>query len=193
MSFSRISILRVLLILPVLALPLMGCVHSTKIHMGIDQSGKGTITVDVTIGSGGHSASANSIFETREVDPNVLANDGGYPHSGTVILTLDDGTTVSYSGSLYYDSNTAVTPANSGHVALAYRPSNPVALQSFLDQYWSRAVTARVISTVGIRTVSSASTYTTVDVQSSVDGQLQYIGTGSLTTPSGGGPLQQDQ
>ena len=129
-----------------------------------------------------------------EVKLNAVAassDDGGYPHSGTVILTLDDGTTVSYSGSLYYDSSTAVAPVNSGHVALAYRPSSPGALQSFLDQYWSRTVSGKVISTVGLRNISSESTSTTVEVQSSVDGQVEYLGTGSVTL-SGGEVLQKD-
>lgn len=192
-SRTSVSAIRALAILPVVALLTYACISSTGIRF--EKKADGGEVIEVTFEfepeEGEESEAASSVFETREVDPNLYANDPDHPHSGTLTLTLDDGTTVSHSQGLYYDSTTAVSPVTSGHEALAYRPVNPSALQSFLDQYWSRATSAKVTTRVGLQDLSTESTSTTVDIQASAHDQLQYVGTGSVTT-SGSGPLQKD-
>lgn len=178
-------------------LALTACISSGSIK--IQKTPDGGITIEATAEGDGEKEGgdedppdANSIFETREVDASLLANNPGYPHSGTITLFLDDGTTVSHSQGLQYDSSTSVAPVRSGHQALVYRSVNTAALQSFLDQYWHRTVSYRIDTVVGLQDISSSSETTIVDVQGSAESQLQYIGSGSLATEGGGGPFQKD-
>lgn len=176
-------------ILAVFAALLVGC--SGSVSVSADQDGKWSIEGTVSWENGLSQTSAQSVYETREVDPNLLANNSSYPHSGTVTLTLNDGSTVSYTQSLYYDSSTVVSPVTAGNVALVYRPVDPAALQSFLDQYEGQVASASTYTDVGLLDISGESTSTTVDVQAFANSDSTYVGTGSLTTTSGE-PFQKD-
>lgn len=172
-------------ILPLIAVVLAACVSSATVRIEADGEGGVKGTVEIEFENETNSVSANSVFQTREVDPNVFTNDPNYTHSGIVTLTLENGSTVSHSQNLYYDSGTSVAPITSGHVALAYRPVNPSALQSFLDQYWSQTVSATVTAVVRLRDISDGTvSSTTVDVQASANAQTEYIGSSSVTPPS---------
>lgn len=182
-------------LIPALLIPVLvtACVTTTNIELNRDpDSGDIGVTVTVTIETGSSSMDANSIWQTREVDPTLLANDSGYPHAGTITLNLENGTSVSYSQGLEYDSGTSVSPIRTGHQALVYRPENPQNLQSFLDQYWDQAVSGTIVSNVGLEDNSSSSESTIVDVQGAAESQTQYLGSGSVTTEGDGSPLQKD-
>lgn len=188
MVITRHSTL-VISILAVAAAFLVGC--SGSVSVTADQDGKWSIEGTVSWEDGLSQTSAQSVYETREVDPNLLANDSSYPHSGTLTLTLNDGSTVSYTQSLYYDSSTVVSPVTAGNVALVYRPVDPAALQDFLDRYDGQVASAYTQTDVGLLDVSGEATSTAVDVQAFANSDRTYVGTGSLTTTSGE-PFQKD-
>lgn len=131
------------------------------------------------------SISAYSFYETREVDPNVYAHDSSSTPTGTITVTLGSGATVTYSGNLYLDTSTTVTPTTSGHTVLVYRPVDPSGLQSFIDQYKSQATSVDVNTTVKLVDVSGGSASSSVvDLKGNYDSSLNYLGSVNSTPPS---------
>lgn len=145
-------------------------------------SGAPAICVKVIVKySSAGSVNAWSMYETREVDPDLLAPELNSTPTGSVAITLESGNVVTHSGSLYYDSGTNPPPVRSGYDVLAYRPSDPSALQSFIDQYKDQATSATVAVNVMLRDISSSSSTTPVDVQASNEGDLDYVGSASAS------------
>lgn len=177
-------------ILAMIAMLMTGCKEDVTVNAYVVDGNMLVIEVTITW-ERLEKTSAPSVYETREVDPDLLGNDPNYPHRGTVTLTLNDGSTVSYSQDLYYDSSTVVGAVTSGHTALAYRAVDPAGLQNFLDQYEGRVASVQTHSRVGLLDFSSDSTSTTVDCQGSADNETTYIGTAGVTTTSND-PFQKD-
>lgn len=177
---------RVLLI-PVLAVLMLGFAGCEKFIT--TQQCTGTcvnIGVGVRFSENVESINAWSIYETREVDASLYAHDPTSTPSGTIAVTLSSGATLSYNTTLFLDTSTVVSPTTSGHTVLVYRPTNPAALQDFIDQYQGQATSVDINTSVTLSDVSGGSGESTVvDVKGNYNSDLNYIGSVSLTTMSG--------
>lgn len=153
-------------------------------------AGVGWIKFSEDIGS----INAWSIYETREVDPNVYTHDSNSQPTGTVTVTLANGSTVNYTGNLSLDTSTQPAPTTPGHNVLVYRPSDPAGLQAFIDQYRDQAVSTDISSTVQLRDISGGSVQTTtVDFKANYNSNLGYMGSVTGTPPSySGGVFNKD-
>lgn len=130
-----------------------------------------------TFGKASESFDAWSIFETREVDPGVYDHDPGTTPTGTLKVALDTGAVVSHTQALYRDLSTTVQPVTPGYRVLVYRPANPAALQNFINQYRSKAISTEINTTVSLRDVSNGTiSSSVVDTQGRYNSTLDYIG-----------------
>jgi hypothetical protein len=128
---------------------------------------------------------ANTLYETREVDPSVYAPDPNATATSTVTVTLTSGATVSYATNLYYDSSMALSPVTPGYKVLVYRPVNPASLQSFIKQYQSQTAEFSTDSTIPLKDISGGNTASSpVDVRGRYNTRLEYIGTVNTEPPS---------
>jgi hypothetical protein len=130
---------------------------------------------------------------TREVDPNDLAYQGGAA-SGVVTVTLNNGSTVTYSDGLVYSSSEsgAIPPVTSGYRVYAFVPADKAGLQAFIDRYKSQATSVDVDTVVALADISDGTQQSTpVDVQGKDRGTRDYIGTVSASLPRGDrGPIE---
>lgn len=131
------------------------------------------------------SVNAWSIYETREVDPDVYAHDSSSTPTGTITVTLNNGSTVNYSGNLYLDTGTSVAPTRSGHTVLVYRPTDPSGLQAFIDQYKDQAASVNINSLIKLEDVSDGLVSSSVvDFKTHYNSALNYVGSANSTPPS---------
>lgn len=153
-------------------------------------AGVGWVSFNDNLGS----INAWSIYETREVDPNVYEPDSNAQPTGTITVTLTSGSTVNYSGNLQLDTSTQVNPTTPGHLVLVYRPADPGGLQDFIDQYKDQAIDTDISTNVQLRDVSGGAVETTtVDFKASYNSNLGYLGSVTGSPPSySGGLLNKD-
>jgi len=174
------------LLVLVLLVSSMGC--GKRLYLDpCDMSGTPGICggVGVSFDQGLSSVNAWSIYETREVDPNVYAHDSGYTPNGTIRVTLANGGVVSYHGSLYLDTSTSVAPTTSGHQVLVYRPSDPSSLQNFINQYKDAAASVDIDTMVRLRDISGGSVGSSiVDAKGNYNSNPSYIGSVNSTPPT---------
>lgn len=146
----------------------------------------------ISFSRGISSVNAWSIYETREVDPNVYTHDSNSTPTGSITVTLGDGSTVTYSGNLYLDTGTTVAPTTAGHTVLVYRPVDPSGLQAFIDQYKDQATSVDINSLINLKDISDGSvSASVVDFKTHYNSDLDYIGSANSTPPSYE-PLNQD-
>jgi hypothetical protein len=169
-----------------LALPSLSCRKVVSVHFQECTSPRGDtaicLIVEVDFSSAG-SIHAGTLYQTREVNPNYLGPEWLATPTGVLDLKLDSGQTVRHTGSLYLDAGTQPPPIRSGSTVLSYRPSNPAALQGFIDAHRSEATSAKLTVTVMLRDVSGGmGGQTFVDVQGNHGSTREYLGTvgGSL-------------
>lgn len=131
--------------------------------------------------------SASSLVVTREADPAVFDYTGSVTPTGAVVVTLQDGTTRSWSGNLAYDSSesSAIGPATAGYRVFAFRPADPASLQQFIDMYKNLAQSVEVTTDVTLTELSDA--LTAVDAQGKRSSSVEYIGSVSVDTRDSGG------
>lgn len=128
---------------------------------------------------------ANTLYETREVDPRVYAPDPDATAVSTLTVTLTSGAVVSYSTKLYYDSSTTLTSHTPGYQVLVYRPVNTASLQSFINQYRSQAAELSFDTSIPLKDVSNGSVDSSpVDAQGRYNATINYIGTVAVRPPS---------
>ncbi len=128
---------------------------------------------------------AAALFGTREVDPYVYSEDPSGAHSFTVTATMPSGGVVTFAGALVRDPATQVAPIRSGYQVLVFRPSNPSALQAFIDQYWDVAVSYSAESLVSLVDLSTGGTRNTfIDLQAFGAQEVEYLGSISWVPPS---------
>lgn len=131
------------------------------------------------------SVSAWSLYETHEVDPNVYAHDSTSTPTGTMSVTLTNGSTVTYSGNLYLDTSTTVTPTTSGYDVLVYRPVDPSGLQAFIDQYKDTADSVAITTKVRLKDISGGTVSSSVvDFKANYETNLEYVGSVNSVPPS---------
>jgi hypothetical protein len=189
MSKRAIQVIRrgsLVAVVLLLALPSLSCRKVVSVHFVECTSPRGDtaicLIVEMDFSSAG-SVNAWSLYQTREVDPNQLGPEWLSTPTGVLDIKLANGQTVRHTGSLYLDSGTQPPPVRSGYSVLAYRPSNPGAVQNFVDTYGSQATSAKLTVTVMLRDVSGGSGgQALVDVQGNHGSTREYLGTvgGSL-------------
>lgn len=187
---SRVLRLASLAILACLVLLSSGCRKGAYLQPCGNKCVRGGVWVSFS--QSVSSVNAWSVYETREVDPNVYAHDPTRTPMGVVSVTLNNGSTVTYSGALVLDTSTSVSPTTSGHSVLVYRPANPSGLQAFINQYKDQAVSVDIDTAIDLKDISNGAVESSVvDFKANYNGTLSYIGSMSSTPPSGG-PFNQD-
>lgn len=191
MTSDRLSRLLSVLTLVVLGLLASGCkkgVFLQPCHTTRCIAGGVSIGFSENIGS----VSAWSLYETREVDPNIYAHDGTSTPTGTVKVALANGSSVTYTGPLYLDTSTYIAPTTAGHTVLVYRPADPNGLQAFIDQYKEQAISTEIDTLVKLADVSDGSISSSmIDFKANYSGNLEYIGSVRSSPPSSD-PFNQD-
>jgi hypothetical protein len=126
----------------------------------------------------------STMYETREVDPNVYAPDSSQGAWATVTLTLRSGATMSHSQALYYDDSTYVAPVTPGNRVLVYRPVDPAAAQSLIDHYRSQTADYSVTTDIPLQDISDGSVDSSrVDAQGHYNSTTGYLGSAFTRPP----------
>lgn len=126
----------------------------------------------------------SQIFETREIDPSVLADDPNGEKSGIIYISLASGQTVTLLHELVHDSGTYLPPITSGNSVLVYRPADPAAVVQFLESYWDQALGFKTVTKIDFLDVSGGGIQrTTVDIRQAV-GETEYVGSATVVPPT---------
>jgi hypothetical protein len=183
----RITPAKPLMLLFIALLFLAACESTVTSSPCVTPSGRTgvCVRVRVTKAAPSENLNASTLYETREVDPNVYAPDPSAVAASTLTVTLQSGAVVTFTANLYYDSSTTLSPHTPGYQVLVYRPSNPTALQSFVDQYRSQTAEFSLDTSIPLKDLSNGSvTSSPVDTQLRHNATIDYIGTVTTRPPS---------
>lgn len=150
--------------------------------------------IKIILGKSGSCPDIAALWETREVDPFVYQEDPSGGHTYTARAIMPSGGHAIFTGALVRDHTIQVSPLRPGHVALVFRPTDPTALQAFLNQYWSTASAFEVETSISLIDVSSGQVQATpIDIQVAGHEGSQYLGSVIWIPPSfKDGPLYQE-